>query len=290
MIYEPGSKTPSDYGSRHPPSANFTSAQKREWHVEDENSEIIVNAVLNDNLPTAVPIEMLQAETAKDETLASLKDDILTRGYCTSPVPKFKKLFSEFTVVSNVIMRENRVVIPTSLQAEVIGLSHEPHMGIDKTVNLLRETCWFPNMHGMVTDYVQSCLPCAAAVPYTRPVPLKPQYLPDRPWQKQHADFKGPIGGKYYLHVLIDQYSKYPEVDKVKSTSFEQLEPCFNRIFATHGTTHGNGSPYNGSPYFSDEMSDMARNMGFKHICVTPEDPQSNGFAESFQIRSHNIS
>ena len=29
-------------------------------------------------------------------------------------------------------------------------------------------------------------------------------------------------------------------------------------------------------------MSDMARNMGFKHHRVTPEDPQSNGFAESF--------
>ena len=86
-------------------------------------------------------------------------------------------------------------------------------MNHNKTVNFLRETCWFPSMHKMVSEYVKSCIPCAAAVPNTRPVPLKPQYLPELPWQKLHADFKGPIAGKYYLHVLIDQYSKYPEVD-----------------------------------------------------------------------------
>ena len=38
----------------------------------------------------------------------------------------------------------------------------------------------------------------------------------------------------------------------------------------------------NGSPYFAEEMSDLAKEMGFKHHRVTPEDPQSNGFAESF--------
>ena len=118
-------------------------------------------------------------------------------------------------------------------------------------------------------------------MPNTRPVPLKPQHLPDLPWQKLHADFKGPIAGKYYLHVLIDQYSKYPEVDIVKSTSFERLEPCFSRIFATHGIPEEITSD-NGSPYFADEMSNFAKKMGFRHHRVTPEDPQSNGFAESF--------
>ena len=281
VIFEPGCKTPSDYGSRHPPAATFSAAEKEAWHIEDEDSEIVVNAVVSDNLPTAVTIQMLQAETAKDQDLVALKQDILVRGYCTSRIPRYKQLFHEFTVVDDVVMREDRVVIPASLQAEVIGLSHEPHMGIDKTVNFLRETCWFPSMHKMVSDYVKSCIPCAASVPNTRPVPLKPQYLPERPWQKLHADFKGPIAGKYYLHVLIDQYSKYPEVDIVKSTSFERLQPCFNRIFATHGIPEEITSD-NGSPYFGEEMSDFATKMGFRHHRVTPEDPQSNGFAESF--------
>ena len=59
---------------------------------------------------------------------------------------------------------------------------------------------------------------------------------------------KGPIGSKYYLHVLIDQFSKYPEVDVISSTSFSKLEPRLDRILATHGVpdeiTTDNGPPY----------------------------------------------
>ena len=38
----------------------------------------------------------------------------------------------------------------------------------------------------------------------------------------------------------------------------------------------------NGSPYFSHEMAQYAKRMGFKHHPATPKDPQSNGFTESF--------
>ena len=125
------------------------------------------------------------------------------------------------------------------------------------------------------------CLPCAAAVSHTPLVPLKPNLLPERPWQNLHFDFKGPIGKKYYLHAVIDQlYSKYPEVDTVSSTSFSKLEPCLDRIMVTHGIPE-QLTIDNGSPYFSDEMARYAKRMGFKYHPFKPEDPQSNGFAES---------
>ena len=41
-------------------------------------------------------------------------------------------------------MRGTQIIIPDSLQAEVIGLAHEGHMGATKMLNLLRKTCWFP--------------------------------------------------------------------------------------------------------------------------------------------------
>ena len=93
--------------------------------------------------------------------------------------------------------------------------------------------------------------------------------------------FKGPIGSKYYLHVLIDQFSKYPEVDVISSTSFSKLEPRFDRILATHGVPDEITTD-NGSPYFGDEMACYAKKMGFRHHSTTPMDPQSNGFAENF--------
>ena len=128
---------------------------------------------------------------------------------------------------------------------------------------------------------VLSCLPCNAAQAHTPPVPLKPNLLPDRPWQRLPADFKGPIEGRYYLHVIIDQYFKYPEVDLVTSTSFKKLKPVLDRVFATHGfpeTVTTDNSP----PYSSYEMEKYAKAKGFRLTPVTPDDPQCNGFVESF--------
>ena len=105
--------------------------------------------------------------------------------------------------------------------------------------------------------------------------------LPERPWQKLHGDFKGPIGAKYYLHIIIDQYSKFPEVDVVTSTKFEVLRPVLDRVFCTHGIPE-TLSTDNGPPYMSHGLEKYAKEMGFKLDPVTPNDPQCNGFAENF--------
>ena len=218
---------------------------------------------------------------ATDPDLQLLKEDIITNKTCCNNLVSFQKIFHELSYIEGIIMRGSQDVIPTSLQAEVIGLAHEGHMGADKTLNLLEQSCWFPKMGQLVREYVRTCLPCAAAVTHPPPVPLKPNLLAECPWQNLHADFKGPIGEKHYLHVVINQYSKYPEVDIVSATSFSKLEPYLDRIMETHGIREQLTTD-NGSPYFSDEMAQYAKRMGFKHHPVTPKDPQSNGFAESF--------
>ena len=83
------------------------------------------------------------------------------------------------------------------------------------------------------------------------------------------------------MHVVIDQYSKYPEVDVLTSTSFVKLKPALDRIFSTHGIPESLTTD-NGPPYPSHAMSEYAKQMGFSLTPVTPDDPQSNGFAENF--------
>ena len=136
-------------------------------------------------------------------------------------------------------------------------------------------------MRKQVTEFVTSCNPCNAAIPHVAPIPLQPNLLPSRPWEKLHADFKGPIGGQYYLHIVIDQYSKFPEVDVLKSTSFIKLRPILDRVFASHGIPE-TVSCDNGPPYPSHEMKLYAQEMGFQLTPVSPNDPQGNGFAENF--------
>ena len=235
VTYEPGNQTPCSYCSQHPPSrGEFTETEKSLWAVEDE-SDILVNRVIEDLLPEAITIDKLRYATASDPKLSLLKEDILSSKYCRNELPQYKQIFEELSYINGVIMRRNRIVIPDSLQADCIAIPHEAHQGAFKTLGYLRESCWFPNVKKLVDEYVETCIPCLASVPNTCPEPLKPNFLPDRPWQKLHADFKGPIGSKYYLHVLIDQFSKYPEVNVISSTSFSKLEPRLDRILATHG-------------------------------------------------------
>ena len=160
-------------------------------------------------------------------------------------------------------MRNHQIVVPYSLQPRLIAIAHQGHQHSDKTLKLLRQTCWFPMMHKAVSDFVSSCISCNAASPHNTPVPLEPNLLPKGPWQNLHADFKGPIAGSYYLHVVIDQYSKYPEVDILKSTSFAKLQPVLDRIFNTHGIPE-TLSTDNGPPYSSShDMTEYAKHMGF---------------------------
>ena len=136
-------------------------------------------------------------------------------------------------------------------------------------------------MHRDVKDYVRSCWACAEAVPTTACPPMVIRDTKDRVWSKVQADFKGPIGGEYYFHVVIDEFSRRPEVAVVKSTNFKELKKVFDRSFSLMGipdqVTHNNGPRYN-----SQEWRTYAKEKGFALNPCTPERPQSNGIAEQF--------
>ena len=144
----------------------------------------------------------------------------------------------------------------------------------------LRESVWWPGMAKDVKEYVKSCLSCAASVPTTITPPMTARATPDSPWQEISVDFKGPIQG-YYLHVAIDNLSRWPEVQMVKSTKFKDLEGKLETLFSLHGIPEVVLSD-NGPPYNSNDWKRFSKKMGFKTRHSTPEHPESNGIAERF--------
>ena len=90
-------------------------------------------------------------------------------------------------------MRGEQLVIPRELQAEIIQMAHEGHLGQDKTLGLQRQSVWFPNKANMVKEFVETYIPCQVAQPGTTSEPIRPTPFPDKPWQRVHAYFKGPI-------------------------------------------------------------------------------------------------
>ena len=60
-------------------------------------------------------------------------------------------LIPELTLTPDgILLKQNRIVIPNELQHRVIKLAHENHLGIAKTMALLRENIYFVNMEAKV--------------------------------------------------------------------------------------------------------------------------------------------
>ena len=105
--------------------------------------------------------------------------------------------------------------------------------------------------------------------------------LPPKPWHTVHIDFCGPFPTGEYTLVVIDAYSRFPEVDIVTSTSAMSTIPKLERIFATHGLPDVLKSD-NGPSFQSNEFKQFMKENGIKHQRITPLWPQANSEAENF--------
>ena len=198
----------------------------------------------------------------------------------TDEVPNtFVKIWSELSVEGDLLLRGERLVISTSLKEKIIKVAHEGHMGIIKTKTLLRSKVWFPDMDKLVEKEVGNCLSCQATVYQHGREPLKMSVLPNGPWEKVKIDFFGPTSE--YVLEIVDEYSRWVEVEIVKSTSAGSTIPKLDKVFATYGLpyemTTDNGPPFNGK-----EIRDFAKYLDIKHRHITPYWPQANAAAENF--------
>ena len=105
----------------------------------------------------------------------------------------------------DLLLRDTHIVIPSSLQQNVVDLAHMGHQGIVKTKALLREKVGFYNIDSLVEDAVKNCLTCQIATPTFSQEPLRMSPLPRAPWTELSMDL-GQISPNQFLFVVIDEY------------------------------------------------------------------------------------
>lgn len=101
---------------------------------------------------------------------------------------------------------------------------------------------------------------------------------PDKAWSRLHIDYAGPFQGKVFL-ILIDAYSKWPEVKIMPNMSSTMLIKTLREIFAEQGLPDTVVSD-NGSSFVSEEFKQFLSANGIKQVLVPPYHPASNGQAE----------
>ena len=107
--------------------------------------------------------------------------------------------------------------------------------------------------------------------------PLIPSKLPDYPWQKIGTDLFYLKKSNYIL--IIDYFSRFIEVIKLKSTTSQAIIEALQSVFSRHGIPETVISD-DGPQYSSNEFDTFAKKYNFNHITSSPLFPQSNGQVE----------
>lgn len=129
------------------------------------------------------------------------------------------------------LLLDNRLCIPDvdTLHEDLMHQAHEgtaAHLGIEKTVEVLRDSYFWEGLVGDVREFVRACHSCQQANASTKkPVgPLHPLPVPRDKFDDIAMDFVGPLpsaGGHDYLLTITDWL-----------TGFIELVPCSTTLNA----------------------------------------------------------
>ena len=221
--------------------------------------------------------------TGEDALLTSVCTAIQTGQWSHPGLKQFKPIKDELSIdyTNNVVLRGTRIVLPSSLLHHVIQLAHEGHQGQARTKALMREHVWFPEMDKKVRAELEKCVACQATGQLSQPEPLRSTPLPNKAWDKLKIDFYGPLPTGQYILVVLDCYSRFPEVEVLSSISAKSVIPKLDAIFARHGVPSQVVSD-NGPPFPGHEFNTYMTKMGIKHTTSTPLWPQGNAEVEAF--------
>ena len=199
MKHKPGSENSADGLSRLPLISNDLSYVPEDI---DMLFSIIENSLVN--------ARDVKRETQKDECLVKVYE------YCLNGWPEesvsddfkpYKNRKTELSLENGCILWGSRVVIPTSLQNEVLSMLHDTHLGASKMKSLARSWFWWPHMDADIEKCVKLCSTCAQHSKQPAKAPLHNWDWPIGPWKRIHIDFAEPFMNKMFL-IAIDSHSK----------------------------------------------------------------------------------
>ncbi|XP_054281226.1 uncharacterized protein K02A2.6-like [Macrosteles quadrilineatus] len=220
--------------------------------------------------------ETIAEHTKKDTFFSKVKialengDDLETMGLNNN----------EYTLHKGCVFRGIRVVIPSSLQKEVLKELHVGHLGMTKMKAMARSYLYWKNVDRDIEELVRNCKICSQK----RNEPPKdrnhPWEEPSGPWERIHLDFLGPMNGNYFL-VIIDAHTKWLEILHTKSTTAEWCIKKLQHLFTTFGLPVTVVTD-NGTQFTSTAFQNYLKENGICHRTCAPFHPSSNGQAERF--------
>ena len=256
------------------PQADFLS--RYSYFSDDDESEVQTSLFVQ---PLPVDANTLVTETKRyySNVLYALR-----QGWSCRAKKLFHNLYvhrDELSITpEGILCFREMVVVPPALRKEMLAHLHSTHMSSGHMRSLSRLTCWWPTINVDIDNFVKSCNNCKDKKK-AKTSSFKSWPLTYEKMQRIHADYAGPIKGYYFL-VVVDSYSRWPEVFITKEATSEFTERCLRSMFAREGVPQvlvtDNGT------HFAGNLKKWLQSIHVTHLHTAPRHPQSNGLAESF--------
>ena len=160
------------------------------------------------------------------------------------------------------ILRGTRIVIPKKLRPRVLSLAHKGHLGIVGTKQKLRSKVWWPGMEKDAEKHCKTCYGCQLVSHPSPPDPIRSTALPTGP----------PLPTGESILVVVDYYSRYYEIDIMRSTVASKVISNMEEIFVRHGLPESLTSD-NGPQFVATEFTEYMEQQGIGHHRVTAKWP-----------------
>ncbi len=226
-------------------------------------------------------LQSLQDETKVDPTLKELKEFIIS-GWPESinDIPEYLRPYwcfrDELTMLDGLIMKGNRVIIPSTQRDETLKRLHDGHQGLTSTLQRARRTVYWPNLQHDISDMLSQCHNCQQ---HAKKKPRNPerQISASRPMELLGMDLME-MKNKSTL-VSIDYHSGYILIDNVQSEATEDIVTATNNNFRKFGLAEKINSD-NGPCFKSHKFATFCNKFNIQHSTSSPHYHESNGRVE----------
>ena len=235
-------------------------------------------------------LQEFKKETKNDPILSSLLK-VLMEGWparkelVEAKLKSFWKFRSELFLEDNLIFFNERIIIPSSMRAEILKQLHTNHPGIEKTKSRARQIVYWPGINEDIENKIAKCGICQKYRNCNVKEPMLSHDIPKYPFQKIGMDIMQ-WGNKNYL-VTYDYYSKFLDIFSLSNKTASQVITKLQSQFSTHGIPRfivADNMPFN-----SYLFKQFCQSNDIELVTSSPHYPKSNGAAERAVQTAKNI-
>lgn len=125
----------------------------------DKESEKVFCSIVEANRPPAVTFDEIVRCSQDDDETQQVKKALHSDDW-QDTIQKYVPFKSELCFANEVLLRQNKIVIPKQLRGTVMALAHTGHPGQEKMKRRLRAAVWWPGIDGDVKKSCKECFDC----------------------------------------------------------------------------------------------------------------------------------